>query len=166
MLTTPVGFKLIYEEMLKGGVLIGGEESGGIGIPAHLMERDGLAMALLLTEMMAKQRKGLGELVEDLFAVTGPMEYSRVDLRHRTRGQGCVSSLRMPKMKPKKIAGLEVREIVRIDGVKFMLPDDAWLLLRPSGTEPLVRVYAEASSMGVVDDLLAAGRDLVNSAGA
>ena len=161
--TTPIGFKLIYEEMLKGGVLIGGEESGGIGIPAHLMERDGLAMALLLTEMMAKGRKGLGELVEDLFALTGPMEYSRIDLRLEPDVMDAFVAA-APTMDPKAVAGLEVRDIVRIDGVKFMLPDDAWLLLRPSGTEPLVRVYAEASSMGVVDELLAAGRELVTGA--
>ena len=163
--TTPVGFKLIYEEMLKGGVLIGGEESGGIGIPAHLMERDGLAMALLLTEMMAKQHKGLGELVEDLLALTGPMEYSRVDLRleHAVKDAFVAAE---PKLMPEELAGFEVREISRVDGVKFFLPDDAWLLLRASGTEPLVRVYAEAPTMGVVDELLAAGRELVMGAGA
>ena len=72
--TTPIGFKFIYEQMVAGGVLIGGEESGGIGIPVHVAERDGLLMALLLSEMMAQHGKGLGELVDDLFAVTGPME--------------------------------------------------------------------------------------------
>ena len=76
VVTTPVGFKWIYEEMVEGDVLIGGEESGGIGIPSHVRERDGLLMALLLTEMMAQRGKGLGELVDDLLAVTGPMEYT------------------------------------------------------------------------------------------
>jgi phosphomannomutase len=157
--TTPVGFKWIYEEMVKGGVLLGGEESGGIGIPAHVRERDGLLMALLLAEMMGQRGQGLGELVDDLLAVTGPMEYSRVDLKlDASTVAAFVAS--MPTLAPATLAGLEVREVIRADGIKFLLPDDAWLLLRTSGTEPLVRIYAEASSAGVVDDLLAEGRTL------
>ncbi|MDZ4655861.1 MAG: phosphoglucosamine mutase [Coriobacteriia bacterium] len=162
VVTTPVGFKWIYEEMVKGDVLIGGEESGGIGIPSHVRERDGLLMALLLAEMMGQRGQGLAELVEDLFAVTGPMEYSRVDLRLEPAVKDAFVE-RMPSLAPTSLAGLEVLDIVRIDGVKFLLPDDAWLLLRTSGTEPLVRVYAEASSAGVVDDLLAAGKALVTA---
>jgi phosphomannomutase len=159
--TTPVGFKWIYEEMVKGGVLIGGEESGGIGIPEHVRERDGLLMALLLAEMMGQRGMGLGELVEDLIAVTGPMEYGRVDLKLTPEVMAAFVA-RMPEMSPALIGGLEVREIIRADGIKFLLPDDAWLLMRTSGTEPLVRVYAEALNFGVVDDLLAAGRMLVD----
>ncbi|MDI6901122.1 MAG: hypothetical protein QMC79_05460 [Anaerosomatales bacterium] len=158
--TTPVGFKWIYEEMVKGDVLVGGEESGGIGIPGHVRERDGLLMALLLAEMMAERGMGLGELVEDLFAVTGPMEYQRLDLRLDPAIKDRFLA-EAPTLAPAHVAGLEVLDVVRADGVKFLLPDDAWLLLRPSGTEPLVRVYAEASSAGVVDDLLAHGRTLV-----
>jgi phosphomannomutase len=158
--TTPVGFKWIYEEMVRGGVLLGGEESGGIGIPSHVRERDGLLMALLLAEMMAQRGMGLAELVDDLFALTGPMEYGRVDLRLDPAVMRVFMG-RMDTLAPTELAGLEVREVLRVDGVKFLLPDDAWLLMRTSGTEPLVRVYAEASSMGVVDDLLAAGRGLV-----
>ena len=158
VVTTPVGFKWIYEEMVKGGVLIGGEESGGIGIPSHVRERDGLLMSLMLAEMMAQRKMGLGELVEDLFALTGPMEYGRVDLRLTPQAKDDFVA-RMPSMEPAELGGVGVHEIVRTDGIKFLLDDDAWLLLRTSGTEPLVRVYAEASSAGVVDDLLAAGRD-------
>ncbi|HEY5506080.1 MAG TPA: hypothetical protein VIK83_01170, partial [Coriobacteriia bacterium] len=118
---------------------------------------DGLLMSLLLTEMMAQRGKGLGELVDDLLAVTGPMEYGRIDLRlEPTVKDIFVAS--WPSLAPAVIAGLAVSDIVRVDGVKFLLPDDAWLLLRASGTEPLIRIYAEASSAGVVDDLLAAGR--------
>ena len=159
--TTPVGFKWIYEEMVKGDVLIGGEESGGIGIPSHVRERDGLLMALLLAEMMGQRGMGLGELVDDLIAVTGPMEYGRIDLTLEPAVKDAFVA-RMPEMAPALIAGLEVREIIRTDGIKFLLPDDAWLLLRTSGTEPLVRVYAEAPNFGVVDELLAAGRTLVH----
>jgi phosphomannomutase len=155
--TTPVGFKWIYEEMLKGDVLIGGEESGGIGIPSHVRERDGLLMALLLAEMMGQRKVGLAELVEDLLAVTGPMEYGRIDLTLTQEAMDAFVA-RMPTVAPAMIGGLEVREVLRDDGIKFLLPDDAWLLLRTSGTEPLVRVYAEAPNFGVVDELLAAGR--------
>jgi alpha-D-glucose phosphate-specific phosphoglucomutase len=158
--TTPVGFKWIYEEMVSGGVLVGGEESGGIGIPSHVRERDGLLMALLLTEMMAQRGQGLGELVDDLLALTGPMEYMRNDVKLDPAVKDAFLA-RIPEMKPDEIAGLRVLEVVTTDGIKFLLADDAWLLLRPSGTEPLVRIYAEASSMGVVDDLLAAGKALV-----
>ncbi len=160
--TTPVGFKWIYEEMVAGDVLIGGEESGGIGIPSHVRERDGLLMALLLAEMMAQHKMGLAGLVEDLFALTGPMEYGRIDVRLEPAVRDAFVAS-MPALAPSTIAGLEVGDVIRIDGVKFLLPDDAWLLLRASGTEPLVRIYAEASSAGVVDDLLAAGRALVES---
>lgn len=161
--TTPVGFKWIYEEMRKGDVLLGGEESGGIGIPAHVRERDGLLMSLLLVEMMAQRGQGLGELVEDLLAVTGPMEYGRVDLRLEPRIKNAFVAS-WPALAPEEIVGLQVREIIRTDGIKFLLPDDAWLLMRASGTEPLVRIYAEASSAGVVDDLLDAGRTMAESA--
>ncbi len=158
--TTPVGFKWIYEQMLEGDVLVGGEESGGIGIPTHVRERDGLLMALLLTEMMAEHGRSMSGLVEDLFAVTGPLEYMRYDMRLDPAAKEALLE-RMPEIDPKEIAGLAVSEVRRDDGIKFFLPDDAWLLLRPSGTEPLVRVYAEASNMGIVDELLAAGRAIV-----
>jgi phosphomannomutase len=165
VMTTPVGFKWIYEEMARGDVLIGGEESGGIGIPDHVRERDGLLMALMLVEMMAQRRKGLGELVDDLLAITGPMDYRRVDLRLDPAVKDAFVDA-VPHLEPAEVAGLSVCGIVRADGLKFLLPDDAWLLMRASGTEPLVRIYAEASSPGVVDDLLAAGRAIVEGDGA
>ncbi len=159
VVTTPVGFKWIYDEMLRGDVLIGGEESGGIGIPAHVRERDALLMALMLAEMMGQRGRTLDELVADLIAVTGPMEYGRSDLRLAPARMAAFRA-EMPTLAPAELAGLEVRDVSHADGVKFFLPDDAWLLLRTSGTEPLVRVYAEAPSAGVVDDLLAEGRAL------
>jgi len=158
--TTPVGFKWIYEEMLAGDVLLGGEESGGIGFPPHVRERDGLLMALFLVEMMAQRGQSLAELVESLFELTGPMEYLRYDMKIDAATKASFLA-RVPAYAPAEVAGLHVLDIGRDDGLKFLLPDDAWLLLRPSGTEPLVRVYAEASSAGVVDDLLAAGRAIV-----
>lgn len=160
VVTTPVGFKFIYEEMVKGGVLMGGEESGGIGLPVHVRERDGLLMALLLSEMMAQKGRTLGELVADLFEITGVMEYRRVDLRLTPEVKDAFLA-EVPTMDPMQVGGHAVLEVLREDGIKFLLPDDAWLLLRPSGTEPLVRVYAEAATTTEVDELLAAGEALV-----
>jgi phosphomannomutase len=160
VITTPVGFKWIYEQMVAGDVLIGGEESGGIGIPTHVRERDGLLMALLLAEMMAQREATLAELVADLFALTGPMEYGRLDLKLSAEVVDAFRA-RSGSFAPETLGGLEVREVSRVDGVKFFFADDAWMLLRTSGTEPLVRIYAEAPSAGVVDDLIAAGRALV-----
>ena len=158
--TTAIGFKWIYNEMLKGDVLIGGEESGGIGIPSHVRERDGLLMSLLLAEMMGQRKKGLGELVAGMIAITGPMAYHRVDLRLTVEARDAFVE-RAPGLNPGTVAGQPVLDIIRVDGVKFLFADDAWLLLRPSGTEPLVRVYAEAPSDQLVADLLEAGRALV-----
>ncbi|MFA5844975.1 MAG: phosphoglucomutase/phosphomannomutase family protein [Coriobacteriia bacterium] len=165
VVTTPIGFKWIYEEMVAGDVLVGGEESGGIGVPWHVRERDGLLMSLLLAEMMAQRGKGLGELVDDLLELTGPMEYRRVDLHLEPEVKASFLA-RIPDLAPASAGGLPVIGTVRSDGLKLLFPDDAWLLLRPSGTEPLVRVYAEASTGGVVDDLLAAGKALVTGEGA
>jgi phosphomannomutase len=123
-------------------------------------ERDGLLMSLMLTEMMAQRRKGLGELVADMLAITGPMAYSRVDLKLTPEVKDRFLA-RAASITPTEIAGVPVHDIVRTDGVKFLLADDAWLLLRPSGTEPLVRVYSEAPTAETVDALLAAGRALV-----
>jgi phosphomannomutase len=160
--TTPVGFKWIYEEMVKGDVLLGGEESGGIGVPAHVRERDGLLMSLLLAEMMAQRGCGLAELVADLEKLTGHMEYGRVDLRlDPALKDAFVAS--WPQMAPTEVAGIPVLRVSRVDGVKLFLPNDAWMLFRASGTEPLVRVYAESASAGEVAALLAAGRRMAGS---
>jgi len=161
--TTPIGFKWIYEEMLKGDVLLGGEESGGIGVPSHVRERDGLLMSLLLVEMMAQRGKGLGELVDEMLAITGPMEYGRIDLRLQPAVKDAFVAS-WPTLSPAEIGGIPVHGIVRTDGVKFLLADDAWLLLRASGTEPLIRIYAEASTMAKADSILAVGRAMAESA--
>ena len=162
--TTPIGFKWIYAEMLKGDVLIGGEESGGIGLPVHVRERDGLLMALLLTEMMAQRNQTLKELVENLEASVGTMYYRRVDLR-LTPEQKDAFVAAQDTLRPASVAGFEVRDIIAIDGIKMLFDDDQWLLLRPSGTEPLVRVYAETTTPEILEALLEAGQNLVTGGG-
>jgi phosphomannomutase len=170
--TKPIGFKWIYEEMLAGDVLIGGEESGGIGIPAHVRERDGLLMALMLTELMAQRGKGLRELTEELLACLGTLVYARRDLRLTSEQK---DALLAEHVYSDAIALAGYRDLFtaldeefisvdRGDGIKFNFASDAWLFVRPSGTEPLVRVYAEAASAEQVEDLLDIGCSLAQGA--
>jgi phosphomannomutase len=163
--TKPIGFKWIYEEMLKGDVLIGGEESGGIGIPSHVRERDGLLMALMLTELMAQKGKKLRELVDELLAALGTLEYARRDLRLTPEQKDAlvaahIQSDAIPSDVYRSLFTPLDEELVSVergDGIKFDLASDAWLLVRPSGTEPLVRVYAEAATTAQVEALLDIG---------
>jgi phosphomannomutase len=163
--TKPIGFKWIYEEMLKGDVLIGGEESGGIGVPAHVRERDGLLMALMLAELMAQKGKNLRELVDDLSAELGTLEYARRDLRLTAEQKDALLATHIDtdELSADAYRGLFVAlaedlvSLSRGDGIKFDFASDAWLLVRPSGTEPLVRVYAEAADAEQVQALLDIG---------
>lgn len=159
--STPVGFKWIYAEMEKGDVMVGGEESGGIGIPSHVMERDGLLMALLLCETMAQRGKTLGQLLEDMFAQIGKMEFRRDGLRITEEQMANFREHIVPEYTADEIAGKKVLDTDRRDGVKFLLEKDAWVMMRPSGTEPLVRIYAEAESMDEVEELLAAAAKVI-----
>ncbi len=157
---TPIGFKYICENMLKGDVLIGGEESGGIGIQHHIPERDGVLMGLMLLEAMTLGEKKLSELVQEVFDLVGEHHYNRIDL-HLAREEMPAARQRVAQTEAREVAGLPVKAIDRMDGTKFLFEDGAWLLLRASGTEPVVRVYAEASSPELVERLLKAGEALV-----
>ncbi len=163
LILTPVGFKWIYAEMEKGGVMIGGEESGGIGLPEHVMERDGLLMALLLVETMAERRMSLGELCDDMFQKFGHFEFERRGLKISPAQMSVFKSHFLPEFVLEEICGKKVIDTDRQDGVKFYLEDDAWLAFRPSGTEPLVRIYAEAESCEMVSRLLDSATKLVMS---
>lgn len=155
----PVGFRYIYEEMRKGGVLMGGEETGGFGIPEHFPERDGLLMVLLLCELMAMTGKTLGELVEELERAFGATSYARRDLRLQNESIEVLRTM-LPGINPKYIAGRKPVRVSHMDGLRFEFEDESWLLLRPSGTEPVVRVYAEAATVEQRDELLDAGSDV------
>lgn len=161
--STPVGFKWIYGEMEKGNVMIGGEESGGIGLPDHVMERDGLLMALLLTEMMAERKMSLGQLVDEMFEQLGRLEFARRGLSISEEQMMTFRSETVPHFVSDEFCGKKVVDVDRRDGVKFHLEGDAWLMMRPSGTEPLVRVYAEAATVDEVNELLDAASDIVQS---
>ncbi len=157
---TPVGFNYIADHMLNGDVLIGGEESGGISIKGHIPEGDGILMALLLLEIMADAGVPLVEIIEDLQKQFGPTCYQRTDfhLKKPLPKKEMVEMLRANA--PTTINGETVRDIHTFDGIKFVLADDSWLLIRPSGTEPVLRVYAEGTSHEMCKALLAAGRKM------
>ncbi len=156
---TPVGFNHICDWMARDDVLIGGEESGGISIRGHIPEGDGLLMGLLLLEIIAVRGRSLDALVDDLMADLGPVAYGRDDRQTRPFDKTEMVQ-RLVANAPGSIAGLKVTAIDKLDGVKYRFDDEGWLLIRPSGTEPLLRVYAEARDPGIVGALLEAGAAL------
>ncbi|MEN4011962.1 MAG: phosphoglucomutase/phosphomannomutase family protein [Bellilinea sp.] len=160
---TPVGFNHIAEFMLKEDVLIGGEESGGISFKGHIPEGDGVIMGLLLVEMVAASGGSLFELVEDLLAEVGPAFYERRDLRLKHPVAKEKMTNRLVNETPARIGGEVMQEVSTRDGVKYILADDSWLLIRPSGTEPVLRVYAEGRSSEMVKALLKYGEEIAAS---
>ncbi len=160
---TPVGFNHIADYMMKEDVLIGGEESGGISFKGHIPEGDGVLMGLLVIEMVAAARTSLHELVEDLLAEVGPAFYERKDLRLNHPVSKTLMTSRLQNEVPAQIGGETIDQIMTIDGVKYILADDSWLLIRPSGTEPVLRVYAEGRSREMVKALLGYGEQVAAS---
>ena len=159
-----IGFKNICDLMLEREILIGGEEPGGIGITRHLPERDGILNALLLANVMAEEKRTLAELVQDLQKKYGEHYYARLDMHIPNELKE--SAIARAKSGVREIGGNKVLRVETLDGVKFFLdapkgkpgtavpPAEAWLLLRASGTEPLLRVYSEAGSPETVQQLL------------
>lgn len=143
--TTPIGFKYIAPKIVAGNVLVGGEESGGIAVQTHLPERDGLFIGLLIVEMMVKRGKKLSELVADLYATYGNHAYDRVDV-HLMPAQKSKIQSTLQAGGLREIAGHAVLHVDPMDGYKHLFAD-RWLLIRPSGTEPVLRIYAEAPTL-------------------
>jgi len=154
---TPVGFNRIADLMRGGDVVIGGEESGGMSIQGHIPEGDGVLMGLLLLEVMAEAHKPLHVLVDDLLATYGPAQYARTDMKLRRPVAKAELVRTLVETAPDAIAGVAVEEVRTSDGIKYYLADGSWLLIRPSGTEPVLRVYAEAPDDGRVAALLKFG---------
>ena len=140
---TPVGFNHIADYMLNGDVLIGGEESGGLSIKGHIPEGDGILMGMLLLEIMAQAKVPLHALIADIQKEVGPAYYARRDIPLRRPVPKKEMVNRLTQDAPQSLAGQRVVDIGTQDGVKYILADDSWLLIRPSGTEPVLRVYAE-----------------------
>lgn len=157
---TPVGFNHIADYMLRENVLIGGEESGSLSIQGHVPEGDGLLMGLLLLEVMAQQgQRKLSRVIDDLLAEHGPVFYDRSDVRVQAFNKREMVQ-RLTAGAPSDIGGVAVARVNNSDGVKYLLADDAWLLIRPSGTEPVLRIYAEGRSPEQVQTLLKVGATL------
>ncbi len=157
---TPVGFNHIADCMMTSDVLIGGEESGGISFKGHIPEGDGVLMGLLVVEMVAASGGSLRDLVADLLKEVGPAYYSRTDLRLKRPVQKKEMSFRLSVSAPGKIGGEKVMNVHANDGTKYLLADNSWLLIRPSGTEPVLRVYAEGRSPKMLKALMAYGEKI------
>lgn len=155
--TTPVGFKYISPAMQEPGVLVGGEESGGFGFPRHIPERDGVFSGLMMLELMAVTGKSIGRLVAEIQELYGPTKYRRLDL-HLSAAEIEKARAAMKTLDIREAAGRKVKKHSTMDGHHFLFEDDSWLLFRSSGTEPLVRIYAEAPTMAEVDQLIAEGK--------
>jgi phosphomannomutase len=160
---TPVGFNHIADYMLKEDILIGGEESGGISFRGHIPEGDGVLMGLLLVEIVAAARVPLSELVTGLLEDVGPAYYKRSDLRLRYPVAKDKMTQLLMERAPGKIGDESVAEIRTTDGVKYILSDDSWLLIRPSGTEPVLRVYAEGRTPEIMKAMMEFGEEVASS---
>jgi phosphomannomutase len=159
---TGVGFKFVAPKMIETDAMIGGEESGGYAFRGNVPERDGILAGLYMLDFMVQAGKKPSQLLKLLFDKVGAHYYDRIDTPfegdRKSREEKILSS------NPKTIGGLKVKELVTIDGFQFKLEDGGWLLIRFSGTEPLVRVYTEAVSNDAVDSNLAAGEAIVRGA--
>ena len=150
----PVGFKYICEQMLEGDILLGGEESGGIGTKLYLPERDATVVALLLAEVMAWHGKSLGELVAMLHAEFGEHHYGRVDLELRA-GQEARALEYFAAPKLAKVLEWPVVRRENLDGIKMYLGEIGWVMVRVSGTEHMLRVYSETTRPETTERVLA-----------
>jgi len=153
---TPVGFKYIGELINEDKIILGGEESAGLSIRGHYPEKDGIIACLLAAEAVAVRKKSLTEQLEGLYQRVGKLESGRIGVKL----DDAVAAKLKEKLaeEPDNIAGRKVQKINRLDGVKFLFADDAWMLMRPSGTEPMVRIYAESEHEEDLAELLEAGK--------
>jgi len=153
---TKIGFKYIAEIMSHSDVLVGGEESGGLAVKGHIPERDGIWIGLVIMEFMAKTGKSLKALINELYAKVGSFKFDRDDL-HLTEEKKQAILKKCINNEITTIGEEPVLSTENIDGFKFYLSDDRWLMVRPSGTEPVLRVYAQAEDLDKVRELLDAG---------
>ncbi len=157
---TPVGFKYVGPKMMETNAIMGGEESGGFAFAGHIPERDGILAGLFLLDLMIKLQKSPSQLVEYLYSLVGPHYYDRVDIPLPAEQRAKIVA-RVKDSKPKEVAGFKVTGIDTLDGFRYLLEDGGWLLIRFSGTEPLVRIYTETTDKDKVQAILAEGRKIV-----
>lgn len=152
--TVKIGFKYICGIMVKEDVLLGGEESGGIAIKGHIPERDGIWMGLVIWEFMAKSGKSLNDLIKEVYEITGPFSFERIDLHlDEAVKQRVIADCKAGKYKA--FGKYKIDRVEDLDGWKFFLNDETWVMIRASGTEPVLRTYAEAASREEAFDILA-----------
>jgi phosphomannomutase len=150
---TPIGFKHIAQIMIQDDVLVGGEESGGIAVKGHIPERDGIWDGLVILEHMAKTNTSLEELIAEVYAVVGPFSYNRNDLHlEESKKQEIIANCKADKYT--SFGEFTIEEVETIDGFKYHLGNDRNVMIRPSGTEPVLRVYAEAETPEMVENIL------------
>lgn len=159
LVETGVGFKYICAEMLKGDVLLGAEESGGIGFPGHIPERDGIAAGMMLLEMLAVERQPLNKLLAGLEKEFGPHRYARIDTHFPLEKRAALMDF-CRAQPPDRLLRSPVEQVKTFDGVKYVARDGSWLMVRGSGTEPILRIYAEADSDAAAAKLLKLGVQL------
>ncbi len=154
---TKIGFKYIAEIMLKEDVLVGGEESGGLAVKGHIPERDGVWMGLMILEFMAKTGKTLKQLVQEVYDVVGSFSFDRYDLHlSEALKQTIIANCKANNYK--NFGNYTVQNTEDLDGFKFYLSDTEWLMIRPSGTEPVLRVYAQAPTFAAANKILEAAK--------
>ena len=161
---TPIGFKYIADLMLKENILLGAEESGGIGVSGHIPERDGVLNSLLFLEAIISAGKTPSELLRDLHREFGEFYFGRKDL-HMEVASGQELVRRLSEQPPATFDGELVTNVVTMDGAKLSFGDESWLLFRQSGTEPMLRIYSEATSVAKMQRLLGAGVDQARADG-
>ena len=157
-----VGFKYIASIMLKEDVLLGGEESGGIAIKGHIPERDGIWMGLVIWEYMAKSGKSLEDLIDEVYKIVGPFKYQRDDL-HITEELKVAIMAKCEEDGCSSFGDYKVTSIDKTDGFKFFFDNDEWLMIRASGTEPVLRTYAESDDLAGAQKILAACKEEIGA---
>ena len=156
LVETGVGFKYIAAEMLKGNYVLGAEESGGIGFPGHVPERDGILAGLMLLELLAVEKASVNKLIARLEKEFGPHRYARIDTHFPLEKRAALMEF-CKSNPPSKLLRSPLKDLKSYDGVKFISEDGSWLMLRGSGTEPILRIYAEAKSDADAQKLLKSG---------
>lgn len=157
---TPVGFKHIAKLMMEEDIIMGGEESGGLSIKGHVPDKDGILANLLIVDMIARRKKPLSEIWKDLIAAVGETYTERMDLKLADADKNKFMD-KLEKETPRELVGVKVKNVNKLDGVKLILADGSWVLVRPSGTEPLVRIYVESDKEQKLQVILEAVRNLV-----